>query len=71
MSVFIFVSNINTEQDVNRVKPVFNNHEAIIKWSVDLTDEEKVLRVVTNTFQWRELVSLVKTCGYDCYRMEW
>lgn len=71
MSVFIFVSNINTEYDVNRVKPVLNNNQAIINWSIDLSDEEKVLRVVTNEFQQHELISLVNECGYECHGMDW
>ncbi|MBB6499347.1 hypothetical protein [Pedobacter cryoconitis] len=71
MRVFIFVSNINTEADIHKLKRQFDQRRDIADWSVDLSDEEKVLRVVTGTLERPEVIALVRSCGYDCHKMDW
>lgn len=71
MAIFIFVSNINTEEDVDRLKGHLSPYQDLIYWTVDLTDDEKVLRVVTEKLKRCEVVSLVRNGGYDCHKMDW
>lgn len=71
MAVFIFVSNINTIKDVNRVKTELDRVKDISSWTVDLTDEEKVLRVVTAKLQRFEVINYIRGCGYECCNMDW
>ncbi|PYF75008.1 hypothetical protein [Pedobacter nutrimenti] len=71
MAVFIFVTNINTKRDINRLKPYLDHNQDIINWTVDLTDEEKVLRVETDTLLRFEVTTLIRVCGYDCHKMDW
>lgn len=71
MNVFIFVSNIESVEDLSQLKKVFDKQIEIQNWSVDLTDEEKVLRVETDGLERCEIIRLVRSCGYDCYKMDW
>lgn len=71
MAIFIFVSNINTQEDVNHLKTRLYPYRNLFYWTVDLTDEEKVLRVVTAKLKSCDVISLVRTCGYDCHKMDW
>lgn len=71
MNVFIFVSNINTPKDLLQIKKRLDRHKKILNWSVDLTDEEKVLRIVTDSMERIEVIGLIRSCGYDCHKMDW
>jgi short-subunit dehydrogenase len=71
MNVFIFVSNIESVEDLSQLKKVFDKQIEIQNWSVDLTDEERVLRVETDGLERCEIITLVRSCGYDCYKMDW
>lgn len=71
MNVFIFVSNIESVEDLSQLKKVFDKQRKIQNWSVDLTDDEKVLRVETNGLERCEIIRLVRLSGYDCHKMDW
>ncbi|PTS99135.1 hypothetical protein DBR11_12985 [Pedobacter sp. HMWF019] len=71
MNVFIFVSNIESVEDLSQLKKIFDKQREIQNWSVDLTDEEKVLRVETDGLKRCEIIRLVRSCGYDCHKMDW
>ena len=48
MKTYILSTNINTFSDVIRLRKTFNSWKPIIKWTVDLHDWERVLKVVSN-----------------------
>lgn len=47
ISIHILKTNINNKTAINTLKLLFNTHPDVIKWSVDLEDVDKVLRVET------------------------
>lgn len=44
-NVIVLKTDIQSEQMLRLVSPLFDAHKAILKWSVDLEDCDKVLRV--------------------------
>ncbi|MEP1093711.1 MAG: hypothetical protein ABJG78_01300 [Cyclobacteriaceae bacterium] len=63
--VLILSTSIATMYDVNRVSWYFDGHEKILKWSIDLQDWEKVLKIsVTNGFELLELERFLNSKGY-------
>lgn len=71
MSIYILVSNINTREDVKQVEIQLKPYREVLKWTIDLSDDEKVLRVVTAELQCRDVIRLVRDIGFDCHQMEW
>lgn len=71
MSIYIFVSNINTREDLKQFEIQLKPYQKVLTWTVDLSDDEKVLRVVTAELQCKDVISLVRAIGFDCHQMEW
>jgi len=44
-NVIVLKTDIQSEQMLRLVSPLFDSHSQILKWSVDLEDCDKVLRV--------------------------
>ena len=45
MKLLILRTDIKTKKKVKLMKPVFNNHPIISKWSIDTEDIDNVLRI--------------------------
>ncbi len=68
--VHILCTSILTQHDVNKVAWYFDSHEAIVRWSIDLLDWEKVLKlVVTDNFELDELQRFMDFKGYTISEM--
>lgn len=66
MEVFVFKTNINGMHNIEKLKPYFNNREEILRWSVDMQDIDKVLRVEAASANPTEIINLVQTAGFEC-----
>ncbi|WP_316744149.1 hypothetical protein [Pedobacter antarcticus] len=71
MSIYILVSNINTREDAKQVEIHLKPYREVLKWTIDLSDDEKVLRVVTAELKCKDVIRLVRDIGFDCRQMEW
>ncbi|MBA3828443.1 MAG: hypothetical protein H0X33_05860 [Taibaiella sp.] len=68
--VLVFRSNIKTENDKYRVSSLLDTHPLIKDWSVDTSDEDCVLRVVSEQLQQEQIIHLVSKCGYQCEELQ-
>lgn len=59
--ILIFRTSITTEQDVKRVETLFAQYPQIHKWSVDLEDWEKVLRIESEGISVAEVIDTLRT----------
>jgi len=65
MELLLFRTDIKSKKKVKSLKPVFNNHSDIIKWSVDLEDIDNVLRIEsTKNLSEQDVIGLVKLNGF-------
>ena len=71
MNIFVFRTTLNTEEDVLSVAPVLNEHKQILKWSVDLEDSEKVLRIECEDITISAISAILECKGYSCSELEY
>ena len=68
--ILIFKTNIRTPADKLVVKDVLDDHRQIEKWTIDLDDIDRVLRIVSRTLCCRDIIQLVRQQGYQCAELE-
>lgn len=67
MKLLIFQTNIDSQQHVETVQPLFNNHNSILDWSVDTEDIDNVLRIeATEHLHESDIINLMSTQGFYC-----
>jgi hypothetical protein len=67
MRTHIFCTNINSQAQLDLLSPHLNNHNNIIRWSIDLEDIDAVLKVITtNDLKEHDIMRLLDTEGYQC-----
>ena len=70
MDVLVFKTNIQHKNDVERIRPLFNNHNNILSWNVDIEDVDKVLRIESSSNISREVENIIRQAGYLCIELE-
>ncbi|OEJ99331.1 hypothetical protein A8C32_09195 [Flavivirga aquatica] len=67
MNLLIFRTDIKTKKKVKIIKPLFNNHSSIIKWSIDIEDIDNVLKIeATKNLNENDIINLIRTKGFYC-----
>jgi len=67
MKQLIFRTNIETKNNVKAITSLFKYHSSIIKWSIDLDDIDKVLKVnTTGTLNENDVKNLLSISGFHC-----
>ena len=65
MELHIFRTDIKTKKKLKSLKPLFNGHSDILKWSVDLEDIDNVLRIeATKNLSEKAVIDLVRIEGF-------
>jgi hypothetical protein len=64
--ILVFRTNINRKKDVKSLTPLFNNCSEILKWNIDLSDCDNVLRVEATHSDHAPVIHLVRQAGYAC-----
>jgi len=67
--VLVFRTNLNTKAEVQKIKQALNK-KAIIQWSVDMEDCDKVLRVITENLTPADIIGVLRGKGLECVEME-
>ncbi|WP_296381956.1 hypothetical protein [Winogradskyella sp.] len=71
LKVHIFKTNIESNLDVDMIQLLFSSNRSIIKWSVDLEDIDRVLRIESNkTLSDNDIISQLKLIGFSCEELE-
>ncbi|MBO9732875.1 MAG: hypothetical protein J7623_29800 [Chitinophaga sp.] len=68
--ILIFKTNINNPEDRRKVAQVLDLEPTIGKWTIDLEDVDRVLRVVAIAPVTDRIIALVNACAYDCVELE-
>ena len=67
MKILIFKTDIHNDRKVSLVSTVFDTHPDIFRWSIDLEDIDKVLKIrATEDLTENEIVQLVRPIGLYC-----
>lgn len=69
--VLVFKTNIQTKNEAQKLKHVLNK-KSILKWNVDVEDNDKVLRIVANAKDLHalEIIRVINAEGIYCEELE-
>lgn len=65
MYILVFKTNIETA-NLDKVKETLNAMVGISKWSVDVEDSDKVLRIVTTYLKSYQIANAIQSMGFFC-----
>jgi hypothetical protein len=68
-SVIICYTNIVCNQGVEAIAPALNAIHGMIRWTIDLSDSDKVLRVVAHFDITATVVDIIQASGFQCLVM--
>lgn len=64
--ISIFKTTVSSMDDLNKLEPYLNSIMDDLKWTIDLFDCDKILRVKSSINKNSEIVSLVNGLGFEC-----
>ncbi len=64
--VLVFKTNIRFKKDVKTVAPFLDASHFIIKWNVDRSDVDHILRIESFSDDINEIIGLITKAGYFC-----
>lgn len=64
--ILVFRTNLESEEALDTIRPLLNDHPQIMRWNVDHWDIDKVLRVEANSLAPRAVIQIVQDAGFDC-----
>lgn len=65
--ILLFKTNIGNQGNAHSLRAVFEAHERIKQWYVDLEDRDRVLKVVAEGYlEEKEVIAIVKERGFAC-----
>jgi hypothetical protein len=65
-AVLVFKTNIALREQVSKVAALLNENAAVKKWTIDLGDIDRVLRIETDQLQPEDVIALVGKAGFWC-----
>jgi len=68
--ILIFKTNIQTEFDKLRIKNVLDASHKVLKWTIDMDDIDRVLRVVSDSLTAEQIISVINYVGFECAELE-
>jgi hypothetical protein len=67
--ISIFKTNVSTNHDLKKLKPYLNSLMEDLKWTIDLFDSDRILRVDSSMNKNREITSVVNSLGFVCINL--
>lgn len=64
--IIILRSNVDTAADVTRLGLMMDRHTSINRWTVDLEDVDRVIRIEATGISPAEIIRLIRSLGYQC-----
>ena len=67
--ILLFKTNIGCPGDKLFLHAVLDGNPDIERWTVDLEDEDCVLRVISHTLTHQQIIELLNHYGYSCHEL--
>ncbi|HEY3404491.1 MAG TPA: hypothetical protein VGK59_13975 [Ohtaekwangia sp.] len=64
--VLVFKTDIRDEKDLGRVATQLNRQRNILRWNVDQTDIDNILRIESYAFRPEDVIALISEAGFRC-----
>lgn len=66
MDILIFETNINTPEDLRKVRQLLTAESRIKNWSVDMDDIDKILRIESINISSESIENLLSDADFQC-----
>lgn len=70
MEILVFKTNLSNSRHIKKLGISLNTHPHIKDWNVDLHDCDKILRVVTERIEAKEVEQIVMKAGHFCEELK-
>lgn len=68
--ISIFKTSVASKDDLNKLRPYLNALMEDLRWTIDLFDSDRILRVKSSVNKNEEIISVVNALGFDCVNLE-
>ncbi|WP_221392354.1 hypothetical protein [Dyadobacter sp. NIV53] len=68
--ILVFKTNLTGENDVKQIASLLNSADGIVKWNVDLSDVDNVLRIEAFQVEAVNIIQLIAAAGYSCEELQ-
>ena len=69
-NVLVFATNIETENDKQKISNILDGNTEIQQWTLDLEDIDRVLRIVSDTLSEEQIITLLDNKNFNCSALE-
>ncbi|WP_153797776.1 hypothetical protein [Foetidibacter luteolus] len=70
MEILVFKTNVEDRKHVRKLFRILRAIQGILKWNVDLEDNDKVLRVEAVSLSPHAIENVMQRAGYYCKELE-
>ncbi len=70
MNVLVFKTSVETPDHIQYLSPKLNALAGPGSWNFDLTDCDRILRIVSSELQANQPTQLLNNFGFICYELE-
>jgi len=70
MNVLVFKTSVETTDHVNRLSPKLNALAGYGSWNFDLSDCDRILRIVSDHVNPETAIQLINSLGFVCHELE-
>lgn len=64
-NIIVLRTNINNVSALSMVAGILNAHPQILRWTIDLEDEDNVLRIESDTLTIKDIITTLQEAGYE------
>lgn len=69
-AIHIFKTNINSVEQIKKADSFLSRNSKIIKWNIDLEDQDKILRIETSPAEIHNVIGKLKPLNIYCEVLE-
>jgi hypothetical protein len=66
LHILVFKTNIRFKKDLKTIEQHLNPNLSVIKWNVDMDDDEKILRIESTHNNPDDIIYIIKKAGFEC-----
>jgi hypothetical protein len=70
MNVLVFRTSVETIEHVAHLAPALDSLAGLGKWNFDLTDCDRILRIVSDQVNAETAMHLINNLGFVCHELE-
>lgn len=64
--VLVFKTNIRFKKDLEIVRQIFRQNPSVFHWTIDSDDDDKILRIESDSSHTAKIIADVKAAGFFC-----